>query len=384
LPSYDVVSNTYLPYLLLKHSTFDFKPIYNSIKIFDDASKKTPYFLIRKEDKLYSSYPIITGLAAVPFYAPFIMLNKVPELTYAENVIKVAFLGRITASVWASLSVLLFYLIIKKRSGGIVRPVLFALFYAFGTGTFSISAHGLWLHTLTQLIFTLVLMLLLKKEKTSKDFLFLGFLLGLNVLNRITNVAFAVTISIYVFWVYRDKFVPYVCGVLPSIIYWLSYNYIFYGSPFTEGYASRDAANVWTGNLLESIPGFFVSPARGFLFISPLLLLGFISMYKSFRNRDTLLIALAVGYILSMLMMARWYCWHGANGFGARMLVDYLSFIAYFAYLVFERLPKKYIYLLSVLIVYSIYIHTNGVFLRNARCSEENNWTFKCLKWGGN
>jgi hypothetical protein len=383
LPSYDVVSNTFLPFLLLKYKTFDFNPIYSSIKIFDDATKDLPYFLVRNGKHLYSSYPIITGLIALPFYAPFVLLNKIPELTYAENILKVALLGRIVASIMAATSVLIFYETIKIESKSVLRTLIFTLFYALGTSTFSVSSRGLWLHTTSQLLYSIILLLLLKKEKSSNHFGLLGFLLGLTVLNRLTNVIFALVLFLYILFYFREPIKFFLLGVLPTVIYFLSYNLVFFGSPFVEGYAARGASKEWTGNFVESIPAMFISPARGFLFISPLLLLGFISMYIAFKKKNSLNIALSLGFLFSMLLIGKWYAWHGVNVFGNRMLADFLPFIGYLSFLVFDKLKKLFFILALVAGIYSIYIHTNAVFLRNARCSVENNWTFKCLQWGG-
>jgi hypothetical protein len=169
-------------------------------------------------------------------------------------------------------------------------------------------------------------------------------------------------------------------GVLPTVIIFSLYNWYFFGSIATEGYAARDAANEWRGKLYESLPGFFLSPARGFLFISPPLLLGFLAMFKKVKEKDVLHIFLAACFILSMLMIGKWYHWHGSNAFGHRMLVDFLPFLAYFSFLYIKDLKKPGLIMLSVLVAWSLYVQTNAVLNRKARCSQEDNWNFHCLQ----
>jgi hypothetical protein len=157
-------------------------------------------------------------------------------------------------------------------------------------------------------------------------------------------------------------------------------NHIFYGSIFSEGYSARDAANEWSAQWLHSIPAFFLSPARGFLFLSPPLLLGFYGMYKKFRENNVLFIFLALGYICSMLLIGKWYAWHGANAFGSRMLVDYLPFLGLFAFIEFNKLKKAALVVIIFLMIYSVFIHTNAVIFKKSRCGLDHNWSFYCLQ----
>lgn len=380
-PSSDVIPNTFLPYLLIKHKSLNYDHIFKTMEIFDDPEHKAnPYFLVPTRKGHVNAYPIVTGLFAVPIYFVPLVLQKIPEVTYHENIIKVLFLGRISASFFASISVMLFYLITTLFSKETKKNLVFTFYYAFGTGTYSVSSRGLWMHTISQLLFSLILFVILIAEKTNKYYWLVGFLLGLAVINRPTSIVFALVICAYVFWQKRSHFIKFCVGAGSTVILLLTYNYLTFGNIFVEGYSARGAANVWEGNLLVSIPGYFISPARGYLFISPILLLGFYGIYRKFKQKDKLFMFLGGGYLLSMLMMAKWYTWHGANAFGSRMLVDYLPFIALFSFLIFIKIKKPYIYIVYVLMLWSIFVHTNAVVYRKSRCSLEHNWSTYCLQ----
>src|SRR4030067_1452484 len=136
ITSNDVIPNTFLPYVLIRERTFNFVSIYTTLKNFDEEGiQGTPYYLIPTPDGYVSSYPILTGLFAAPIYFIPMILNKIPELTYHENILKIALLGRVAASFYAALSVVIFYLICRKISNNNKLSLIFSVFYAFGTGT---------------------------------------------------------------------------------------------------------------------------------------------------------------------------------------------------------------------------------------------------------
>jgi len=382
ITSNDVIPNTFLPYLLINEGTFNFASIYNTLKKFDEEGiQGTPYFLISTSVGYVSSYPVLTGLFAAPIYFIPLVLNKIPELSYHENILKIAVLGRISASIYAALSAGIFYLICRRISKNEKLSLIFSVFYAFGTGTYSISSRALWMHTISQFIFSVTLFILLFKEDSKFKYTFLGILLGISVINRPTGIVMAVVLSFFILLYKRKYLLHFLIGVLPLFLVYLFSNQYFYGSIISEGYSARDAANEWTGDWLESMSAFLFSPARGILFISPPLLLGFAGMYKKIKKKDKLYVFLAIGYIASILLIGKWYAWHGANAFGHRMLVDYLPFIGIFSFLILKDLNKRLLGIVIILIVFSIYVHFNAVINRKSRCDLEENWTFYCLKW---
>jgi len=382
LPSDDVIPNTFLPYVLIKERTFNFTSIYNTLNTFDEPEhKENPYFLIPTAKGYVSSYPVLTGLFATPIYYFPLVLDKIPELTYHENILKLALLGRVAAAFYSALSVGIFYLICLKVSNNNKLSLIFSIFYAFGTGTYSISSRGLWMHTISQFLFSITLLLLLLPDERKHKYLAVGLTLGLNVINRPTGIVMAIVILIYVLIYKRKYFFSFLAGILPTFAAYLFNNYYLFGSVFSEGYTARGAANEWTGSWLQSIPAFLVSPARGFLFISPPLLLGFAGMYKKMKEKDTLYTFLTIGYIGSVLLIGKWYAWHGANAFGHRMLVDYLPFIGLFSFLAVKDLKNNLLGIIVILMILSVYVHLNAVINRKSRCDEAHNWTFYCLKW---
>jgi hypothetical protein len=112
MTSLDINSNTFLPYVIIKHKTVRFDGVMPAMRELE--MRETPYSIVKVGDHYYSSYPILTGLMGVPIYLVPILLNKIPNLDTYLNIIKMPFLGRVTASFYTAISVVLFYLILDK------------------------------------------------------------------------------------------------------------------------------------------------------------------------------------------------------------------------------------------------------------------------------
>jgi len=379
----DIVPNSFLPWLMLRENTISFDPIINTMRKLE-GGKERPYFLLNTEKGFKSVYPIIPALMAIPFYAIPVLLQKIPELSYHENILKIFLLGRITASFYAALSVVLFYWILKRVSIERRLNLIFTGFYAFGTLTWSIISRGLWMHTFSQFFFSITLLLLLKSSKTEKLIPWVGFVLGIVVLTKPTNLIFAAIIALYVYVRHKKFFVNFILAALPAILFMAIYNHLTFGNVFSEGYSARNDI-AWTTSLRESIPGYLYSPARSFLFISPPLVLAFYAIYKSFKNKgfgkknNLLYRYLGIGFLLSVVMFAKWWAWDGSNGFGYRMLSDFLPFVGLLSFEIVRKLKKTQLLIIFFLIVYSIYVNGNAVLNRKSRCGRDHNWSFYCL-----
>ncbi|MFZ5425091.1 MAG: hypothetical protein ACOZAO_04800 [Patescibacteria group bacterium] len=381
--SADIVSNTFLPWVLLDQHTIKFDKVKSNLIQFD-ANNDPPYFLIDTGTNYYSSYPILTGIMALPFYVLPYYLGKIPNIDNNLNLLKIFFIGRVAASFYTTLAVLIYYYILKEISKNELLIITFTFFYAFGTISWSVASRGLWQHTISQVFIAAVILLLLKAKQNSKLIGLIGFFVGLTVLVRPTNFLVAIFVSVYVLTKYKEQRLRYIFWGMPALIFLLGYNYYVFGSVFSEGYGARNDFN-WSTPLSESLTGFAISPARSFLFISPPLVLAFISIFKIFINKNffkewNLLVRyISLVFISSLVLFAKWYTWDGANAFGHRMLLDYLPILGLLAFIAFEKLKSQGKILILLLILYSVLINANAVFNRKSRCDREHNWSFYCL-----
>jgi hypothetical protein len=378
MPSTDTLPNAFIPYLLIKSQTLDFQEIKKAIS--DISTEK--YYLSKQENHYYSVYPILPGLFSVPIYIVPILLNKIPEMTYHENLLKALLLARISASFYTALSVGVFYLITKEISDKKVWNVVFTIFYALGTSLWSVCSRGMWQHTISQLSIAISVFFALKSLKKEKFLIILSAVLGLAVLARPTNIFIALVFFVYILTQKRHLVLKFAATAIPFALLLLLYNYTFFGGIFSEGYGSRNDF-AWSTSLSTSIPGYLFSPARSFLFISPPLILSYFAffMFKIFDKEKKILYRyLGTGLVLSIFLFAKWYTWDGANAFGNRMFSDFLPIFGLFAYEVFLKLKINWKLIFTGLMIYSICLHYNAVFWRKSRCPKDQNWSFYCLK----
>ncbi|GAB4431083.1 MAG: hypothetical protein Kow0031_12140 [Anaerolineae bacterium] len=123
---------------------------------------------------------------------------------------------------------------------------------------------------------------------------------------------------------------PLVAFATPILVIGLAlmaFNWSRYGDPLNTGYlASETFSAIW----LDGIAGQLISPGRGLLLFSPLLLLSFGGVVPLLRRRPAESL-LALGIILiHLLLYGKWFMWHGGYAWGPRFLVPTLPFWALF------------------------------------------------------
>jgi len=381
LTAADNVPNTFLPYLILEKHTIYFDSIVNVMKKFDGEENPLPYFLMNTPKGIISVYPTTSAFLILPFYViPFAITN--PNINYYENILRILVMGRLVASFITTLSVIIMYINFSTLSKRKYLNMLLTIFFAFGTGMYTISSRGLWMHTTSILLITIVINFLLQKSLDKKKLFILGILLGFLILIRLTNVTVVLPIAVY--WFIQNyktlkekvkEITPILLGMLPSFIVLLYTNYVFYGNILSNGYAERGDIQ-WSTSYTESIPGLILSPARGLLFLTPLLIVSLVRI-KRFSSLEKLCWIITT---IQILLIGKWWAWEGANAFGNRMLMETLPFLLIPLINTVKDIKNKYlIYILILLTTYSIYVHTNAVLNKKSRCSKENNWNFECL-----
>jgi hypothetical protein len=388
LTSYDVTSNTFLPYEIIINKRINFgEETLKAIKAVEGTLK--PHSITKVGDKYYSSYPIVAGLLAVPIYYLPLVLHKVPTLLYREDFLKILLLGRISASFYTAVSVGLFFLILKNLLNKLNLPFnkwsyLFVVFYAFGTNVYSIASRGLWQHTSSILINSLIILLLVYALDRPKIVGWVGFLCGLSFIARPTNIFFVLAIAVYVFFKYRRESIRFIlsAGIMACIL--ATYYFLIYGSPFTNEYIVKQDTSFSTP-LLTGLFGNLFSPARSFLFITPPLVLSYYGIfYYLFKNKkqevDEFLNYLSISFIFTLMVLSMWWCWYGADRFGYGLLTEWMPIIVILTYLISQKLGNVLKILLIILMLYSFYTQINAVWFRKSRCRQDHAWTFYCIE----
>lgn len=383
LPSADAVPNTFLPFLLYKHNTFDFSPIAFHLRRFD-SNKKIQYYISQGESGRYSSYPVLTGLIAYPFYIIPLALNKIPTVTYHENILKILLIGRVAAAFYSAVSVSLLYAILRKidRKSKLLYPI--TTFFALGTSMWTISSRELWTHTLVVTILCTTILLLIQTELKVRSFFIIGLLCGLIIATRQTTAVIAILIGLYVLYKHKKYVIFYTLGALIPTIPLLIYNKIAFGGILSSGYEARGDIK-WTTPILEGLAGQLFTPGKGILIISPLLLLSFYAIFRVYRDKyfgaenNLLYRFISPAVIIYILMYSKWYGWDGGSSFGYRFMTDVLPIMVILTYETLKNLKGKKLIPIYLLIFYSVCVQANAVFYLKSTCKPHEMRSTECI-----
>ncbi|MFA6982068.1 MAG: hypothetical protein WC243_03545 [Patescibacteria group bacterium] len=388
LTSYDVTAATFLPYELITKGNLFF-----SIETLEGMRRTegpTVHSVMKVGDRYFSAYPILSGVMAVPIYLIPVILHKIPDLHYVENLTRILSLARISASFYTAISVSVFYLILTeidklKKFRTTKWIYLFVFFYAFGTNAYAVASRSLWQHTSSLLFVSIIILFLLKSIKNERYIKWLGLLAGLLYLARPLNIVFIFILTIYVFIKHRKQFPSYLLFSLPCVVLLLAYNQSVFGKLLTSEYVVKGDTKFSTP-ILKGLSGNLFSPARSFIFITPPLAVSFYSMVRVMITKkktplDIILTVLSITFIIMFVLYSKWWCWYGADRFGYGLFTEWLPIVSVFTYLAFKPSGRIIKIVFLILVLWSLYAQFNAVWFRKSRCSgDSHNWTFYCLK----
>lgn len=339
-------------------------------------------FLKNKYDTIYyfqqfnghyvSTYPIFTGLIILPIYLPFFIYQNYIGIIDVNSLYNISSgFQKIAASLLASFSVVLFFMLIKKISNNYKTAFLFALIFAFGTQTFSISSQALWQHGTANFFMIasqLFLIEALQQDSSRNKFFYVFSLISaiFSFWSRPNFLLFLVIIYIYTYLRESRKRLLFSIISFIGVILLLGYNFYFFNSSF-GGYGVHTATfNV--DLIINNLTGLIFSPARGIIFYTPIFILSFLSIYF-LKQINKLSIKLKIifyinfiYFVLGLILNSFWGGWWGGHSWGDRLLTDIAVsaiILLYFFYINIQNHVLKLIFYLFI--IYSVFIQSIGV-----------------------
>ena len=333
LQSEDYLGSATLPLSLLYEGNFNLNEYYTELTTYypqpDDATL-TPYYLRKNGENYYSIRPIWTSLMALPVYIPARVLNL------EVNIELIRIMSRISGAFITALSAGLFYLILDKLLTNRNSKLFLLTVYAFATNSLSTSSQGLWQHGTSQLLLAGAILTLLHKK-----YFFTGLILGLAVVSRPTNLLSFTILGLYLLFLLTKEtklfskltikaVLLYGLGGILAIAIEFILNKLLFGVADNAAYG--DQLSGWRNNIIEGFLGLWLSPSKGILPNSPILifvLYGFYYLIKKINDAKniSILYPAAIITILHTLIMGWWYSWYGGYSWGYRMASDILPFI---------------------------------------------------------
>ena len=365
LQSEDFLAIATVPFSIIKEGNLDLNEYYKTLSDAypqpDDATQ-TPYYLKQVGEKYYSNYPMFAGFLATPFYIIPSLLN----LDISIETIRI--MSRLSGSAIMAISVGLFYLVSKRRLKSEKHALLLTAIYAFATNTFSTSSQGLWQQTSSQFLFTAAILLL-----DYKRYGLAGLILGFSYMARPTNIISIGIFGLYILWLHRKNFNELlingfrygIMAVIPFVLDIALNNYLF-GSLLNIEYGDRFGD--FYEKLIVGVSGLWISPSKGVLVVSPILIFIFYGVYKYFRNfkSNPFEIAIISIIIFHTLVLGKWYAWYGGYAWGYRMMTEMVPYmvlllIPFIKSKYFKQKPYNIIF--WTLFSFSIFIQLLGILM---------------------
>jgi len=316
-------------------------------------------------------------------------------------------------SLFAILNVLFIRSIAIKLGANNIAATIASMIFLFATPAFP-YAVTLYQHHISTFLILLCIFVLLK-WKNLAALSIVWFLIAASVSidypNAILMIPIAVFASIRMFFVNKkDNFikinfrligiVTFITIIFP-LIFFLWFNNASYGNPFQlsgtiksiKGIDEKgnplsiEALKKQQGPLFEEqdinrkktatgffksrnlINGFythFVSPDRGIVFYTPVILIGFIGMVIMYKKQKIMLVLIAIVFV-NILLYSMWGDPWGGWAFGSRYLIPSYAILSIFIAFMITNFRKKLIILMGfyILLVYSISVNTLGAITSN-------------------
>ena len=274
---------------------------------------------------IISLYPIVQPVLIAPLYVPAVAyLNwQGWSDTRLDHLARV--MEKITASLIASLSAALLFVLLRRRTDTRIA-LLLTIAYAFGTTTWVISSQALWQHGIAQLLI-IGLLLLLTSPCTTRRALAAGLLCGLIAGNRPPDTVLAMVLGAYgLFWAGRRAVVMIGAAAVPMGLV-LLYNLALTGN-VGGGYGLVGKPTYFQHELLAGLGGLLISPTRGLFVFSPFLLFLLVAWRHWPRDRAErgLTVAMIVGIAIQLVVYAK-ADWRGGLSWGPRYMTDLLPLL---------------------------------------------------------
>lgn len=358
----DAFPARFLPFAILQEGTLHLDSVYEATRM----NHPQPYWIMRSVDgHMVSMYPIVTPILVTPVYVPAFVAWRL--LGGGERLLERLgeVMEKVAASVLASVSVGLCYLLVRRR---LERrdAILLTVAFAFGTNTWMTSSQGLWQHGAAELLL-LAALLCVTSEPSAGAAIGTGVFCGLVVANRPPDVVLALGICAFaaLFWAPRRAWLVALAGVaaaFPFFLYnWLTFHDWGGGYAVTFKVTLGSTAGFFRNSLHAGLAGLLISPGKGILVFCPFFLFLAGQLRSRFASRnDRLLAACLAAAVAAQLSLFAVTDWRGGFSYGPRFLTDMVPVLIFLLIPVVAALSRPGRLLFAVATALAITIQAIG------------------------
>jgi hypothetical protein len=320
----DTYPARYLPFAIVRYQTIFLDPV---AKVTAQGRGDGAFWMLhRPGGHIISLYPVVVPLLIAPLYVPAVGYLHLTGWTDARLDHMARIMEKLSASLLASLSASLLYLLLRRRASGSIA-LLLTVAYAFGTTTWMISSQALWQHGMAALL-VIGALLLLTGTSTAPRTIAAGLLCGVLAANRPPDAILAAALGVYgLFCASRRHRLLFVAASALPLGPLLLYNFGTAGNVL-GGYGLLGKAAFFNHALLPGVAGLLFSPARGLLVFSPFLLFLVLAVRYLPRSREERILSLAmIAAVAVQIMLYAKADWRGGLSWGPRYMTDFLPFL---------------------------------------------------------
>jgi hypothetical protein len=350
--------------------------VYTSLSLVRDGNiELDEYVSVLRDSHFYASreigghyyhfYPYGPALLSMPFVWALDQAASASGIDLASRYLTVrpVWVERALAALFAAATGAVMLLIARETGADLRRSALIAATFAFGTSAWSTASRALWQHGPSMLLLSVALWIAVRARRQPELIRFLGLPLALAYVTRPTNAASIVVFSLFVALVHRGQLATYAAGCVIVLAPFLAFNWATFGLPLTEYYAPERLGD--NRAFLEALAGNLISPARGLLSFTPVLVLAIAGTAVSLTRRRLGALELAIVATVGVhwIAISSFSHWWGGHSYGPRFFTDVLP------YLVFMLIPFVHTLgagrpaanaLFGLLLVASVCIHARG------------------------
>jgi hypothetical protein len=320
----DTYPARYLPFAIVRYQTIFLDPV---AKVAAQGRGAGAFWMLPRPDgHIISLYPVVVPLLIAPLYVPAVGYLHLRGWTDGRMDHLARIMEKLSASLLASLSASLLYLLLRRRARASIA-LLLTIAYAFGTTTWMISSQALWQHGMGALL-VIGALLLLTGASTAPRAIAAGLLCGLIAANRPPDVVLGAALGIYgLLWAGRRHRVWFVAASALPLAAVVLYNFGVAGNVL-GGYGLIGKAAFFDHALLPGVAGLLFSPTRGLLVFSPFLLFLVLAGRYLPRSREErfLTVAMIAAVAIQIMVYAK-ADWRGGLSWGPRYMTDFLPFL---------------------------------------------------------
>jgi len=282
--------------------------------------------------RLVSRFPYGTALLVTPITAAVLAISWLFGLDIPQNMhnYRPIELEKLIASFVVSLAVLLMVLVAYEMLQRRFVAIITGLLFAFATSAYSTASRALWQHGPLLLTSTAGLLFLLKGRRKPRWIAASSLPLAFGYLIRPSSLIFLGFVALLVLTSYRRQFPLFILGAVIVIVPSIIYNLAIFHSVLIPLYGTDSPLlGGIQPTFLTALAANLVSPARGILVYSPIVLLSIYGLWLRRRSRDRLVIVAIFAIIIYLLLISDISTWYAGASYGPRYMIDVLPFLFY-------------------------------------------------------